>query len=475
MTREQMIDRMLASDADCNGRFLTGVLTTGIYCLPSCRARKPKPENVRFFRRPAAAEKAGLRPCKRCRPDYFYTGHDPDEARLEALLAQLAADPGAAAGVADLARRCGVGTSKLSELCRRTHHATPAALLARARIERACRELLAGDRPVAEIAFDVGFASLSVFNDRFRRRCFLSPQAYRALPRGSFCLELPGWFLAERVLAYVGRDPASVSETVRGRTIAFAVPAADRPAVVTVELGSRQARCQVHPPPPPASMAEVHRRVLRLLGLVIDPRPFERRLARRGELARLIDGRRGLSIPQTASPFDGLIWVIAGQQVSLPVACALRRRLSERLGTPAGEGLILPPSPATVAGVAPGELRSLGFSGRKSEVLAAICRSLAGGELDLEALARRPATAVERTLLAVRGLGPWSVHYLLMRAYGFVDCVPVGDVALARNLQRFFALAQRPDSRQVPRLMRPFAPYRSLATFHLWSYEEKPQ
>ena len=74
LARERMIDRMLASDSAYDGRFLTGVLTTGIYCLPSCRARKPKPENVRFFDNPEAALQAGLRPCKRCRPDDFYSG-----------------------------------------------------------------------------------------------------------------------------------------------------------------------------------------------------------------------------------------------------------------------------------------------------------------------------------------------------------------------------------------------------------------
>src|SRR5947199_8865847 len=98
MARERMIDRMLASDPAYNGRFLIGVLTTGIYCLPSCRARKPKPENVRFFDNPESALRAGLRPCKRCRPDDFYQRHDPDQEIVEKVTERVRRGPAALAG-----------------------------------------------------------------------------------------------------------------------------------------------------------------------------------------------------------------------------------------------------------------------------------------------------------------------------------------------------------------------------------------
>src|SRR6185503_11045427 len=88
LARERMIDRMLASDPAYNGRFLIGVLTTGIYCLPSCRARKPKPENVRFLPDRDAARAIGLRPCKRCRPDDFEPGVDAEECRLVEAVAR---------------------------------------------------------------------------------------------------------------------------------------------------------------------------------------------------------------------------------------------------------------------------------------------------------------------------------------------------------------------------------------------------
>ena len=71
----------------------------------------------------------------------------------------------------------------------------------------------------------------------------------------------------------------------------------------------------------------------------------------------------------------------------------------------------------------------------------------------------------------MRGLGPWSVNYLMMRALGLADCVPIGDAALTRNLKRFYDLEKRPGAEDTRSLMEPFAPHRSLATFHFWALQ----
>lgn len=478
LTREVMIERMLRSDADYDGRFLTGVLSTGIYCLPSCPARKPKPENVRFFRRPEEAEAAGLRACKRCRPQFFYRDHDPDRVLVEDLADRVRRGPEAFRNVGDLVSASGVGSSKLHELLRRHYHSTASEMLCRRRIERASAKLLAGDRPIAEIAFDAGFETLSVFNERFRRLQRMSPQSYRRLARSdAFDVELPSWFLPSRVLKYLGRDPESPTERVNGRTFAFGSRPGGVPAQVTVELGRKVARCRVERPEAPfaGDASGIHAEVLRLLGLVIDPRPFERRAARQGDVARLVRGRRGLSIPQTATVFDGLVWVIVGQQVSLPVAFSMRRRLSQQAGTRLSDELHATPTPESVARLDERDLRGMGFSRRKAEYLLGLARGAVDGSLELDALPDLSATALERRLLNLRGLGPWSVNYLMMRAFGLADCVPVGDAALTRNLKRFFDLDSRPDPRETRRWMAPFAPHRSLATFHLWALQEESQ
>jgi len=80
------------------------------------------------------------------------------------------------------------------------------------------------------------------------------------------------------------------------------------------------------------------------------------------------------------------------------------------------------------------------------------------------------ATRAERTLLEVRGLGPWSVNYLMMRSLGFADCVPLGDTGVTSGLQALLSLEERPDIDATRRLMAVFSPYRSLATAHLWQF-----
>lgn len=465
---------MLRRDAAYNGRFVVGVLTTGIFCLPSCGARKPKPENVRFFPGMEEALAAGLRPCKRCRPDLFYQDHDPDQALAEELVGRLRDDPASVGNVRELADGSGVGSSKLNLLFRRYYHTTPLEMLSRVRIERACRELLASARSVTEIGFDVGYETLSAFNENFRERTGLAPRRYRLLPGADrFTVELPAWFSPDRVLAYLGRDPGSSAQQVEGRVLRFAVVEGPAGAVASVELARHRAECTIEPSSSPAPAEGwgplVHRRLLRLLGLGTDPRPFERRMARLDGLGRLVRGRRGLTVPQTHDLVDGLIWVIVGQQVSLPVAFSLRRRLTEGFGRRVGERYALWPDLETLAQLDYGALQTIGFSRRKAEYLIDLARSVADSRLDLAALDGAPAAEIERRLLGVRGFGPWSVHYLMMRAFALADCVPVGDVALAKSLAEFFALEARPDKTAVHELMKPFAPYRSLATFHLWS------
>ncbi|MEE8522804.1 MAG: helix-turn-helix domain-containing protein [Thermoanaerobaculia bacterium] len=393
----------------------------------------------------------------------------------EDLVGQIRRRPGGFADVAEMVEKSGVGSSKLAELCRRHYHATPSETLERARVKRCRRQLFDSDQPLAEVASDAGFGSSSELEERFRRHYRMSPADFRRL-RGAarFEIALPRWFQRHRVLVYLGRDPESLTEQVAagGRSVRFGLWAAGRPVAVTVSWRGFTARCELDAPRlGERSAADVHGQLLRLLGLVIDPRSFERRRSRQPLLARLVAGRRGLSIPQTATFLDGLVWVVCGQQVSLPVAFALRRRLAEKVGVrvAGGGGLFAPPLADAVAGLEPEELRALGFSRAKADYLSGIAQAVSAGSLSAARLAAASVTRIEAELGAVRGLGPWSVNYLMMRSFGLVDCVPSGDVVLERNLKRFFALDRRPKAAATRQLMKVFAPHRSLATFHLWA------
>ncbi len=408
---------------------------------------------------------------------------DPGVLQVEDLAQRMHRDPGAFKAPDDLASVAGVGASKLQCLFRQVYHCTPAELLTRLRIDRASHQILASDLAIDEIAGRFGYDAVAHFERDFRRRMRLSSRSFRRLTGATgFELELPPYFVANQVLRYLGRDPASETERVVAGSFTFGTHAEGEPLTVTVELRPDLARCLIEGQAgsPGRHAVAVHAQVLRLLGLVIDPRPFEHRASREAAVARLVGGRQGLTIPQTATLFDALVWVIAGQQVSLPVAFALRRRLARRIGNRLNNTLYAPPTAEQVAELEPEDLHQSGFSRPKTQYLLAIARGLVTGEsalLNLTSSASGPVSAAtaERLLLGVRGLGPWSANYLMMRAFGFVDCVPIGDAALTRNLQRFFGLEVRPDADATRELMMPFAPHRSLATFHLWAFQGEEQ
>ncbi len=198
MSHAHMYARLLAGDASCNGRFFTGVLTTGIYCLPSCGARKPKAENVRFFSR--CPKKPPARPgCGRAGSAIRTSspgGADPVLESIEEVVAEIRSGPGNFSDAGAIVRRSGFGTTRAFELFRQHFHATPADLLLRARLDRAKLRLIESRRSrFSRSAGDAGFESLSVFHEHFRQFNGLTPGAYRDLASArGFRLELPAGF-----------------------------------------------------------------------------------------------------------------------------------------------------------------------------------------------------------------------------------------------------------------------------------------
>ncbi|MEM9553885.1 MAG: bifunctional DNA-binding transcriptional regulator/O6-methylguanine-DNA methyltransferase Ada [Acidobacteriota bacterium] len=165
---------VLARDRSFDGRFVTGVLTTGIYCRPSCAARHPKRENVRFFADGAAARSAGLRPCKRCRPD----GVARDRAAVAATVARIeAADE--PPRLAELAAAADYSPHHLQRIFRRELGVTPAAY-ARALRARRAEQALADEARVTDAVYAAGFSAPSRFYEDSGRRLGMTPSAWRA-------------------------------------------------------------------------------------------------------------------------------------------------------------------------------------------------------------------------------------------------------------------------------------------------------
>jgi AraC family transcriptional regulator, regulatory protein of adaptative response / DNA-3-methyladenine glycosylase II len=468
-------DRDAARAGRFDGRFIVGVLSTGVYCLPSCGARPPKPENVRVLATEAEARALGFRPCKRCRPDLYYLGEDGDLKLFEGLAGRVRAAPETFAGAASLARACGVSQSKLGELLRTHAHLSPAAWLRRERVRAACRQLLGTSDRVVEIGHASGFASESAFHRQFLALTRMTPGAYRALDGATvFVLHLPAGYRDVEVLSYHARHPASPCERVDGRRIFKALSTPDGPAVLEVSIEADMALCRAHAEGllGRESMAFLHSAAVRLLGFAHDVGAFEARARRNPRAAALIAPRRGLRLPLTPTGFEALAWAIIGQQINVSFASVLRCEILALAGRPI-RGMRAHPTPEALAKLDVADLTSRRFSRSKAEYLIGMARAVANGDLAPEAMTEGSAVAAEREMTRLRGIGVWTARYMLMRGAGFADCAPVGDVALAAALEAFSGGDERPSAAQVETLMQEFSPYRSLATCHLWASLKK--
>ena len=170
-----------AKDARFDGWFFGAVITTGIYCRPSCPAVPPKPENVRFFASAAAAQQAGFRACKRCRPDASPGSPEWNEradlvARAMRLIADGVIDT---SGVPGLAARLGYSVRQIQRQLLAELGAGPLALARAQRAQTARLLIETSSLPISDIAFAAGFASIRAFNDTVREVFALSPTELR--------------------------------------------------------------------------------------------------------------------------------------------------------------------------------------------------------------------------------------------------------------------------------------------------------
>lgn len=279
-------------------------------------------------------------------------------------------------------------------------------------------------------------------------------------------IPLPPRYRPDWALSYQGRDRQSPAERVEGNTLSkvLEVQGAALGLHIALEDGAAAVDCDV-----PGFPDIAERTTRRMLGLLHDPGPLEARAASEPDVARLLAGREGLRFPLSATVFEGLCWAIVGQQVNLTFAATLRRTLIELVGLPHRNGGIAHPTPERVAGLSPDLLTVRKFSRSKADYLIGVARHIAEGRLDIEGLPELSAEEAEGRLTGIRGIGPWTRQYVLMRSCGFPDCVPAADAGLAAALQRFHRWDRRPTPAEQVALMQPFAPYRSHATACLWA------
>lgn len=460
-----------ARDPRFDGRLFVGVLSTGIYCRPSCPSRTPLPENCVFHRSAAACVSAGFRACRRCRPDAQPGSRDWDldadlAGRALRLLEQGVVDD---EGVEGLATRLAVSPRHLHRILVAQLGAPPAEL-ARTRRAQLARMLIdETDLPLAQVAFAAGFRSVRQFNDVMRAHVGAPPSSLRRNGHGrngqgrtlDGALELRlrhrAPFDAEAWLAHVAARAVPGLEEVEGRVVRRVLPGRTGPVLAELDLTDGVVARLVLP-----GMAELSRAVGRLrhwADLDADPARVDEVLGQDPLLAPLVAARPGLRVPGTVDAAELALRTVLGQQVSVAGARTLTARLVAALGRPTPWGLHAFPTPAAVAGAGVAGLRALGLTGARATALAGLAAALDGG-LDLDPGADRERSRA--ALTALPGIGPWTVDYVALRALGDPDAFPAHDLVLRQVLGGVTPAEAR---RRAER----WRPWRGYAAQHLWT------
>ncbi|HLV57594.1 MAG TPA: AlkA N-terminal domain-containing protein [Natronosporangium sp.] len=471
-------------DSRFDGWFYTGVTSTGIYCRPSCPARTPDRRHVRFFRSAAAAQAAGFRACRRCRPDAVPGSPEWDtRADLVARAMRLIADGVVdREGVPGLARRLGYTPRHLHRLLTAEVGAGPLAL-ARAQRAQAARILIeTTDLGMAEIAFAAGFGSVRQFNDTVRRAYGVPPSALRRAPRsdaggGALTLRLPYRSPLNAAALWSFLDTRSVPglEEVRGGTYRRALRLPHGPARValTANDGHVTARLRLRDL---RDLMPAVARCRRLLDLDADPVAVDARLAADPALAPLVAKEPGVRVPRAVDGFEIAVRGIVGQQISVAGSLTVLARLTAAAAALAGDtdadapaaGGRLPdadlrpfPTPEQVLALSD---EAFPMPARRRETIRALAAAIVAGELDLDAGADRADAAAR--LRALPGIGDWTADYIAVRALGDPDAFLPTDLG-ARRGAAAVGLPTDPAA-LAAHAVRHWSPWRAYALIRLW-------
>jgi len=471
-------------DSRFDGWFFIAVRTTGIYCRPSCPALTPRRENVTFHPSAAAAQRAGYRACKRCRPDASPGSPEWDfrgdlAGRALRLIADGVIDR---EGVPGLATRLGYSERQVNRTLVAEVGAGPIALARSQRAQTARVLLESTDMPSADVAFAAGFSSVRQFNDTMLAVFATTPTGLRAHARSSRSAVLPEPGAITLRLAY--RAPMDIHATldflgtraipgvetyVDGRYTRV-IRAPHGPALISLPIPApgpapksgladrtHAVLCQVRLSDQ-RDLVAVVARVRRLLDLDADPQAVDSLLGADPVLEALVSKRPGLRSPGTVDGIEMAVRAVVGQQVSVAGARTTLGKSVAEHGEIAfeGEQWRLFPDAATLAGLDPSRL---GMPQSRGTTITSLAAMVADGTLALDPGADRDHT--RQALLAVRGVGTWTADYLRMRALGDPDVLLTDDLGIrkAADSLGIDLTDARPD----------WGPWRSYATHHLWA------
>lgn len=470
-------------DARYDGVFITAVLSTGIYCRPSCPARTPREQNMRFYPSAAAAQSAGFRACKRCRPDATpgspqWNVRSDTVARAMRLIADGVVDR---EGVPGLAAALGYSVRQIERLLIEQLGAGPAALAQAARAQTARTLIETTTMTMAEVAFAAGFSSVRSFNEVMAETYALTPTQLRAsaapgtTPAGTVTLRLSyrepfnpsnvfGHLIATAVPGIEEFRAGAYRATLRlphGHGIAALRPPVDGAVPLTLRLTDMRDL--------PAAVA----RCRRLLDLDSDPQAVDDALAHDPALRPLVLAGPGRRVPRSLEPEQFAFRAVIGQQVSTAAARTHAARIVQALGEPVsdpdGSLTHLFPDATVIAEHSSDVPQLLRMPQRRQQTFLHLARALAEGHVELDSGA--DWHAARHALREIPGVGPWTIESIAMRSLGDPDAFLESDLGV-RKAALELGLPESPA--QLAKASAAWSPWRAYAVQYLWALTPHP-
>ncbi|MDX3348155.1 AlkA N-terminal domain-containing protein [Streptomyces sp. ME02-6979A] len=479
---ERCVRAVQSKDARFDGWFFTAVLTTGIYCRPSCPVVPPKPGNMTFYPSAAACQQAGFRACKRCRPDTSPGSPEWNRrADLTARAMRLIADGVVdREGVPGLASRLGYSTRQVERQLLAELGAGPLALARAQRAQTARLLIETTPLPMADIAFAAGFSSIRTFNDTVREVYALSPSELRTrAPRNRPAATAPG-ALSLRLPFRAPLNP----DNLFGHLAATAVPGVeewrDGAYRRTLRLPYGHGIVALTPNPDHIAcrltlsdlrdLTVAISRCRRLLDLDADPTAIDDQLRADPLLAPLVDKAPGRRVPRTVDEAEFAVRAVLGQQVSTAAARTHAARLVTAHGDPVDDpegGLThLFPSTEALAAVDP---EILAMPRTRRTTFTTLVAHLADGSVNPGVESDWAETRAR--LLALPGFGPWTADVIAMRALGDPDAFLPTDLGIRRAAAEL-GLPSTPAA--LTARAAAWRPWRAYAVQYLWATDDHP-
>ncbi|SCZ01129.1 DNA-3-methyladenine glycosylase II [Streptomyces sp. 136MFCol5.1] len=479
---ERCVRAVRSKDARFDGWFFTAVLTTRIYCRPSCPVVPPKVENMTFYPSAAACQQAGFRACKRCRPDTSpgspeWNARADSVARAMRLIRDGVVDR---EGVPGLAARLGYSARQVERQLFAELGAGPLALARAQRAQTARLLIETTELPMADVAFAAGFSSVRTFNDTVREVFALAPGELRTRAARSVKTPATPGVIALRLPYRAPLNPSNLF----GHLAATAVPGVEEwrdgayRRTLTLPYGHGIVALTPHPDhiacrlflTDPRDLTRAISRCRWLLDLDADPVAVDDQLRVDPLLAPLIDKAPGRRVPRTVDGAEFAVRAVLGQQVSTAAARTHAARLVTAHGIPVDDpegGLThLFPTPEALACLDP---EQLALPRSRRTTLTTLVGALADGSLRLGTDSDWERARAE--LIALPGFGPWTVEVIAMRALGDPDSFIPTDLGIRRAAQEL-GLPSTPAA--LTARAAAWRPWRAYAVQYLWTVDDHP-